>query len=300
MLRATPGTTANEIDHAYRGYSSPMPATVRVSIIVIGDEILGGFVQDTNSGWLAQRLQALGFPLDRIVTVPDDHSAIDEALGAELGRERPRLVMTSGGIGSTPDDVTFEAVAHHLGTGLRLEPTINQRIDSALSWTSAQGVDVTAEHERSMRKMALVPDTAYLLSGASGFVPGVALDVEGGCRTDAGATIVVMPGIPSHLQRIFDEGVEPALLAGRGQPQHVEEVRHAYPESALNPVLDRLVVEFPDVHLGSYPGHECIVRLKGERSRVVAATQIVTAYLVELDADPGAARLSAAWQARWR
>lgn len=277
-----------------------MSAGVRVSIIVIGDEILGGFVQDTNSGWLAQRLQALGFPLDRIVTVPDSFDAIDEALAAELARSRPRLLLTSGGIGSTPDDLTFEAVARHLGLGLYLEPMINERISAALSWTAEQGMDVTEDHERSMRKMAQIPETAYLLPGGSGFVPAVAVDVDGGLASDDGATLVVLPGVPGLLRRIFDEGIEPHLLAGRGRPQHVAEVRHPYPESTFNPVLDRLVVEFPDVHLGSYPGTECIIRLKGEKQRVESAMELVVAYLGELAEDPAAQRLSEAWQARWR
>lgn len=277
-----------------------MLATVRVSIIVIGDEILGGFVADTNSGWLADRLQSLGFPLDRIVTVPDSYDAIDEALGLELGRDRPRLIMTSGGIGSTPDDVTFEAVARHLGMGLRVEPMINERISSALTWTESQGVTVTDGHERSMRKMALVPDASYVVEGTPGFVPGVAVDVDGGVQADGGATIVVMPGVPGQLQRIFTDGVEAHLLAGRGQPQHVEEIRHPYPESTLNPVLDRIVAEYPDLHLGSYPGYECIVRLKGDKDRVTEAMGLVVDYLRELDADPAARRLSEAWQSRWQ
>lgn len=276
-----------------------MSAGVRVSIVVIGDEILGGFVQDTNSSWLAQQLQSLGYPLDRIATVPDSFDAIDEALGLELARSRPRLVLTSGGIGSTPDDVTFEAVGRHLGLDLYLEPTINERITAALAWTSDQGMNVTEEHERSMRKMARVPETAYLLPGAPGFVPGVAIDVDGGCGVDEGATIVVMPGVPGQLQRIFTDGVEPHVLAGRGRPQHVAEIRHPYPESTLNPVLDRLVAEYPDVHLGSYPGDECIVRLKGDKDRVESAMTLVVEYLDDLAGDPAAERLSQAWRARW-
>ena len=277
-----------------------MSGRLRVSIIVIGDEILGGFVQDTNSAWMAQRLQTLGFPLDRVVTVPDSFEAIDEALATELARSRPRLLLTSGGIGSTPDDVTFEAVARHLGVDLRLEPTINERISAALDWTAEQGMDVTDGHERSMRKMAMVPSTAYLLPGAPGFVPGVAVDVDGGVEADGGATVIVMPGVPGQLRRIFDDGIEPHVLAGRGEPQHVAEVRHPYPESTLNPVLERLVAEFPDVHLGSYPGTESIVRLKGDKERVEAAMALVVAYLDELARDPAAARLAEAWQSRWR
>lgn len=276
-----------------------MAERLRVSIVVIGDEILGGFVQDTNSHWLAVRLHHLGVPLERVATVPDELDAIREALLTELARGRPRLLLTCGGIGSTPDDLTMEAVAHSLGLGLRRQPDIDERISVALEWTARQGVDVTAEHERSMRKMAMVPDGAYLLSGAQGVAPGVALDVDGGCATDGGATVVILPGVPAEMKRIMEHGIEPLLLAGRGEPLHVEELRHPYPESTLNPVLEQVVARYPDVHLGSYPGEECIIRLKGARERVEEAMALVRAHLDTLAGDPGAERLREAWQARW-
>jgi nicotinamide-nucleotide amidase len=276
----------------------PPGPRLRTSIIVIGDEILGGFVADTNSGWLAGRLQALGVPLDRVVTVPDEIEAIDEALATELARARPRLLLTSGGIGSTPDDLTMEAVARHLALELVVEPEIDHRITRALEWTARHGGAVTPAHEASMRKMARVPEGAYLLAGAQGVAPGVAVDVDGSCDAAGGATIVILPGIPSELERIMQASIEPTLLAGRGEPQHVAEVTHPYPESTLNPVFDRLVADFPDVHLGSYPGRECTVRLKGREDRVEAAMAIVRAALAELADDPGASGLAAGWAAR--
>ncbi|MBA2530008.1 MAG: competence/damage-inducible protein A, partial [Euzebyales bacterium] len=180
-----------------------MPGRLRVSIVVIGDEILGGFVQDTNSGWLAGRLQVLGLPLDRVVTVPDDHDAIAEALATELARARPRVVLTSGGIGSTPDDLTLEAVARHLGVGLRTDPIIDAQITEALERAAASGMTLGEGHARSMRKMSRVPDGAYLLPGGHGLVPGIAVDVAGGSAAAAGATIVVLPGVPGELRRIM-------------------------------------------------------------------------------------------------
>ena len=272
--------------------------TAYASIVVIGDEILGGFVQDTNSHWLAGRLQGAGIPLDRVQTVPDTMEAIDEALRMELDRARPRLLLTSGGIGSTPDDLTMRSVAATLGVGVVIDADIDQRITRALEWTASQGVSVTEQHERSMRRMAEVPDGAYLLTGARGVAPGVAVDVDGGLR-DGGATIVILPGIPGELQRIYDTSIAPELLAGFGRPDHVLETTHPYPESTLNPLFDRLVEEFPDVHLGSYPGSPCIVRLKGPEDRVEAAMDIVHAYLADLEDDPGSSQLRAAWAARW-
>lgn len=286
------------------GILAAMTARLRVSILVIGDEILSGFVTDTNSGWLAGRLRALGVPLDRVVTVPDDPPAIGEALHAELARARPRVLLTSGGIGTTPDDVTHESVAACLGRALQVHPEIDERITAIVERTVAAGVPVAPEHARSMRKMARVPAGAYLLrdpaDAATALTPGVAVDVDGGSSAAGGATIVILPGVPSLLRRITVDSVEPALLAGRGRPEHVVERTHGYPESALTPLLDRLTADFPDVHVGSYPGRECVVRLRGPRGRVEAAHQVLGAYLERLAADPSSEGLQALWQSRWR
>jgi molybdopterin-biosynthesis enzyme MoeA-like protein len=192
----------------------------------------------------------------------------------------------------------MEGVADHLGLGLVVDPDIDRRITRALERTAGEGGTVTPAHEASMRRMARVPDGAYLLSRAPGVAPGVAVDVDGGCDADAGATVVILPGIPGELRRIVTESVEPTLLAGRGQPQHVAELTHGYPESALNVVFDRLVADFPDVHLGSYPGRVCTVRLKGGADRVEAAMALVRAELAALDAAAGSAALRAGWAAR--
>jgi molybdenum cofactor synthesis domain-containing protein len=277
-----------------------MLGRLHASIVVIGDEILGGFVRDTNSGWLAGRLHRLGVPLDRIITVPDDGTAIDEALQTELARSRPRVLLTSGGIGSTPDDLTVESVASSLGVGLRVEPDIDARITRALEWTSAQGVEIAPEHERAMRKMARVPEGAWLLPGVGGVAPGVAVDVDGGCYGNSGATVVILPGVPGELKRIMRQGVEPSLLRGRGFPLHVAEIRHGYPESTLSPLLDRLVADFDDLHVGSYPDRECVIRLKGSAERVEQAMGVIRAFLSELDAKPSSDRLRAAWGTRWQ
>ncbi len=275
-------------------------ARLRASMLVIGDEILGGFVRDTNSGAVAARLHAEGVPLDRVVTVPDAHDAIAEALSAELSRVRPRLVLTSGGIGSTPDDLTMEAVAAHLGLDLVVDPEIDRRIGRVLDWTAERGALVTAAHENALRKMALVPRGAYLLEGARTIAPGVAVDVDGGVAEPGGATVVTLPGVPDELERILDEGIAPRFLAGRGEPQHVAELTHPYPESALSAVFEQLVAAFPDVQLGSYPGERSIVRLRGARERVEAAMALVRDGLARLDEEPGSAVLRATWAARSR
>jgi molybdopterin-biosynthesis enzyme MoeA-like protein len=110
---------------------------LEASVVVIGDEILGGYVSDANSPCSRSLSANHGVPLSRVQVVPDEMGAIDEALTAELARSRPRLLVTSGGIGSTPDDITYEAVAASLGRELVEDPLLCERIDGLKAAKSA-------------------------------------------------------------------------------------------------------------------------------------------------------------------
>ncbi len=270
---------------------------LRASIIIIGDELLGGFVRDRNTHFLAGRLREHGVPLDRVHVVPDEFDDIDEALQTELGRARPRLVLTTGGIGSTPDDITFEAVARSLGVDVVEEPVIAERLEGALAWTRAQGLEVDDEAVHQFFRMARVPEGARLVRG--GWAPAVQVDVDGGIDAPGGATVVILPGVPGQTRDLVANGVEPDLLAGRNPAWTVEEVHHGFPESVLNPVFLRLGEEHPDVKLGSYPGNPMIVRLQGEPDAVAAAAAFVRGEVAALEATEAGARVAAAWGARF-
>lgn len=269
---------------------------LRASIIIIGDELLGGFVRDSNTHFLARRLRAHGVPLDRVHVVPDEFDDIDDVLQQELARARPRLVLTTGGIGSTPDDITFEAVARSLGRPVEEEPVLVERLEGALAWTRAQGLEVDAAAADQFFRMARVPAGARLVRG--GWAPAVQVDVDGGSDAPDGATVVILPGVPSQTRDLVTNGVEPDLLAGRNPAWTVEEVHHGFPESVLNPVFLRLGEEHPDVKLGSYPGSPMVVRLQGTPDDVAAAAAFVRAEVDALMATPGGARVAAAWRAR--
>jgi molybdenum cofactor synthesis domain-containing protein len=272
---------------------------LEASIVVIGDEILGGYVVDENSPWLAARLRHHGVPLTRVHVVPDEPAAIDEALQAELARARPRLVFTSGGIGSTPDDLTYEAVAASLGRELEVEPTIASRIDGALAWTRAQGMDVDDAFAWHLHRMSRVPAGGRLLRREHGWAPGVAVDVDGGCDEDGGATVVILPGVPSEFASIVEEVVEPDLLAGAvADPPVVVEIEHPFPESALNLTFVSVLERWPEVKLGSYPGRRMLVRLAGREAEVTAAATTVREAIAELEASSAGTRLAAAWAQR--
>lgn len=271
---------------------------LEASLLVIGDEILGGFVHDTNSHWLAQRLLAHGVPLSWIHTIPDSFADVDEALQSELARARPRLVVTSGGIGSTPDDITFEAVAASLGRELVEEPLLVERIDGALAWTRAQGIDVDDRFRHQMLRMARIPAGSQLLSPEVSWAPGIRMDVDGGIHVDSGATLIVLPGVPSQFRAIIEGAVEAQLLAGRNEPFAVEEITHGFPESALNACFLDVLERYPDVKVGSYPGIPMMVRLLGRDEQVQAAAVQVRRYLAELQDTAAGRKLAAAWAER--
>ncbi|HEX9766610.1 MAG TPA: molybdopterin-binding protein [Nitriliruptorales bacterium] len=272
---------------------------LRASILLIGDELLGGFVQDANSTWLSVRLNELGVPLDRIHVVPDEADAIDEALQLELARERPRVIFTSGGIGSTPDDITYESVAASLGQELVEEPQLAEQIRKAVDWNAAHDIDVTGEYQWHMLRMARIPAGSELLVRDGGWVPGIRVDVDGG-SPGGGVTIVILPGVPSEFRRIIEATVVDDLLAGVNPPLAVAEVEHGFPESVLNLCFVDVIERYPDVKLGSYPGSPMIVRLVGPAESVAGARADVEAYVADMMSRPATKRLAESWTERFR
>lgn len=272
--------------------AAPPPVGLEASMIVIGDEILGGYVTDANSPYLAGRLQHHGVPLTRIHVVPDDAADIDEALRAELARSRPRVIVTSGGIGSTPDDITFEAVAASLGRGLVEDPDIAARLHEIAAWTREQGMDAGEEFTWHLLRMARVPEGSRLLRHGDSWVPAVAVDV------DDGATVVILPGVPSEFRRLVSGVLEPTFLTGRNDVPTVVEVEHGLPESALNLTFTAMLERYPLVKLGSYPGRPMLVRLTGRSADVADAEAMVRSAIDALESSPAGANLAASWAAR--
>ncbi len=270
--------------------------TVQASLVVIGDEILGGHVADTNTRVLARALAREGVPLERTHTVGDDAVAIAESLHAELARSRPRLVVTSGGIGSTPDDITFAAVAAALDRPTERNPVVAARLEAALDRQRDLGIPVGPDVVEPMMRMAELPAGARLLADVSGWVPAVVVDLDGGVAVD-GVTVAILPGVPGAFAHIVDEGLVP-MVAGRNPVPEVVEVTHGLPESLLNPVFLTLGREFPDVKLGSYPGRPMLVRLTGAGDRARAAAERVTAHLEALLATEGGRALARQWGGR--
>lgn len=188
----------------------------KASVLVTGSELLTGLVQDANGPFLARELGGLGFEVSDLILVgdrPEDlRSALDfvAAGGAEL-------VITSGGLGPTADDLTAEVVAGFCGVGSRLDTDVRERIDAKIArWASRSGFDGPALEEAT-RKQAMVPEGASVLEPV-GTAPGLVL------RGTDGPLVVVLPGPPRELQ-----GMWPAALTSPPMAELLAGVPHAQP-----------------------------------------------------------------------
>jgi nicotinamide-nucleotide amidase len=205
---------------------------VRASIIVTGTEVLSGFVTDRNGPWLSERLAELGVEVAEITIVGDRPEDMEASLrhSREIGAD---LVLTSGGLGPTADDLTAEVVARYAGRELVLDEEMERKIHEIISGFAARmRFDADALREAN-RKQALVPEGATAIDPA-GTAPG--LVVPAGDQV-----VIVLPGPPRELQEMWPRALEaPAARAvlDRAEPFTALEVRmFGIPESELAKAL---------------------------------------------------------------
>jgi molybdenum cofactor synthesis domain-containing protein len=220
------------------------------SLIAVGDELLAGFTLDTNSHWLAERLRLLGFPLKRKTTVRDREPEIAEQLRRDIGDADITDVFCSGGLGPTPDDRTFAAVASALGRELVLWEETRARIERRVRRMHEAGILDSPEVGEGNLRMARIPaDPVHVFRNRRGMAPGALYEVED-------TRIFVLPGVPSEMKGIFTEELEPVFLAGRSAAV-VREIRYTFAvEARFYPVMREVEASHPGVSVGSYPNFE--------------------------------------------
>lgn len=206
--------------------------SVRAGIVVTGTEVLTGRVQDRNGPWLADQLLDLGVEL-RHITLCGDRPADIEAQLRFLADQGVDLIITSGGLGPTADDMTVEVVARFCERELVLDAALETKIGEIVTrlMTRFPGVDLDAVRAAN-RKQALVPAGAVVLDPV-GTAPGVVIPGP--------PTVVVLPGPPRELQPMWDAAVTTdavqAALADR-TPFEQQTVRmFGLPESGLADTL---------------------------------------------------------------
>lgn len=167
-----------------------------VEIVTIGNELLAGDVVDTNAARLAKELALHGLRVHRRQTVPDEHAAIRDALA--LAASRSRVVLVSGGLGPTTDDLTTEAVAQWMGAPLVLH-------EPSLAHIKARFASRGLPFKENNAKQAYFPEGAEVLPNALGTAPAFLVH-------HAAASLFFLPGVPRELVDLFAHEVTPRLL----------------------------------------------------------------------------------------
>jgi nicotinamide-nucleotide amidase len=207
-----------------------------VEILCVGTELLLGNIVNGNARWLAERLAALGLPHHRQGVVGDNRERLIAAVREAAGRTR--VLVTTGGLGPTPDDLTTEAIAAAFDTDLVEHPEV---------WADivAKRGERGREPEPSLRRQALLPRGASLLANPTGTAPGMIwTPVEG-------FTVLTFPGVPSEMRTMWEATAEPWLRrSGLAQGVFASRMLHFWglSESALaEGVADLLALENPTV-----------------------------------------------------
>jgi nicotinamide-nucleotide amidase len=177
--------------------------SVRAGIVVTGTEVLSGIIRDDNGPWLAERLRGLGVELAHVLVVGDRREDLLASLRFLSGLD---VVVTTGGLGPTADDLTAEVVAEFARRPLELDAGLEERIWGIISGFRARWPDVDdATMRAGNRKQALVPRGAAVLEPV-GTAPGLVVPADGG------PVVVVLPGPPSELRPMWEAALQTPVL----------------------------------------------------------------------------------------
>ncbi len=192
---------------------------MNAEIITIGDEILIGQVIDTNSAFLATELNKLGISVIQITSVADTREAIMGAL--DTAQNRATLILLTGGLGPTSDDITKPALTEYFNTRLVENPEVVEKIRSILA---LRGVKMT---ERN-RKMADLPADCETLNNSAGSAQGMWFVKDG-------KQFISLPGVPFEMKAIYLEEIEHRLRERFSLPNihHITVLTHGMPESMM-------------------------------------------------------------------
>ncbi len=211
-------------------------ASLNAEIVAIGSEVLAGITANTNAAEISKGLLQIGVHFRRHTVVPDILEVIKEELRQAVGRSD--LVITTGGLGPTVDDLTRTAAADVFQSDFRFDPAIAEELKQRYG-----------DKLLTIEDQATVPTKAKVLRNPVGTAPGFIFH-------DGGKILILLPGVPPEMRKMLAEQVIPYLKTAipQGLRTHMKEL-HLFelPESAVDPTLRKLQAEYPAVIMGIYP-----------------------------------------------
>ncbi|MBM4387523.1 MAG: competence/damage-inducible protein A [Deltaproteobacteria bacterium] len=188
---------------------------MKAYIIAVGKELLTGRVLDTNSNYIAKRLNGIGFRVAAIKVIDDEQDDIASAL-KESGKAKPRVLLFTGGLGPTPDDLTLRGIAKGLGKKLVKSAKALKFIKRRYEELYSEGMVDSPELNEFRAKMGLLPEGSRILDNHVGTAPGVHM-------REAGVNIFALPGVPAEMREMLEIEVMPRLEKIGGGRNRVEE-----------------------------------------------------------------------------
>ena len=209
-----------------------------VEIYSIGTELLNGQIQDTNSFWIAQQIAALGGYVRRIVILDDDLDDMRSVLG-DAYKRGTRIIITTGGLGPTPDDMTVDAIAAIVAADLVVDENL------VALYMDSRGIEKREEVNPGLVKMATVPQGATAHPNPAGVAPCVEIHL-------GETTLFSLPGPPREVEALFRQSVEPAIAELYSDARATVRVVVNLPESQCGPILQNVMDELPKTYLKAF------------------------------------------------
>lgn len=205
---------------------------MNAEIITIGDEILIGQIVDTNSSWIAEKLNLLGVKITQITSISDTEEAIYSAVNQSINR--CDIVLMTGGLGPTSDDITKPTLCKFFGGELKLHEPSLEIIRGIFSKRSLQLTD-------SNRKQAEVPTSCEVLPNINGTAPGMLFRKNN-------KILISMPGVPFEMKGLMENSVLPMLKQMRSDQVIIHRVTNTFgiPESFLSDKLQEFEQKLPE------------------------------------------------------
>ncbi len=253
-----------------------------IELFSIGTELVLGQIQDTNAHWIAQQILQLGGELRRVTMLRDDFDEMTEALDSAIKRETA-LILTTGGLGPTPDDMTVAVVASLIGT----EPIVSD--ETIAEFRERRGMNEDDPLNEALTKMATVPETAHVLQNPAGWAPCINVNHQE-------STIMMMPGPPREMKSIFETHIQPLIVERYRSEISTARVHVSMFEAEVSPLMQKVMEIHPDVYLKAYvslrdaEGNTMpvdLVSTSGDKNESETQLQLAISYFKELVIEAG-------------
>ncbi len=242
---------------------------MKAEIVAIGTEILLGEIVDTNSAWIAQQLPALGIDLNHTSVVGDNMGRVVGTL--ERAWERSDLVITTGGLGPTEDDLTREAIARLLGEEPYVVPELEERLRG---FFARRGIEMP---EANIKQAWLIA-SARAIDNPRGTAPGWWTERDG-------RIIVSMPGVPPEMERMWIHEVAPQLEGRSGSVLVTRTLKTAGIGEGTVDEMARPVFDMPGIGVGTYARADGVhLRIGAKAATREEAQRLIEPVERELDA----------------